>query len=205
MRSLVPLSLVLILLAACSKSPTEPDYGGGPSSLSGRITFTETGGPAAGATVILLQAFPGHMRFEAVVDATGIYRAADIPSGWYSLSVAPPGAAPGEIAVYRSNVSLIPGANVYHLDISANRCVVMDGTVTARSTNLPIAGATVRFGEQTVTTGADGRYVLNLGCPPPDAGGVRFWSVTHPDYQPREFSTQVTRYSVTRDVVLDPR
>lgn len=53
------------------------------------------------------------------------------------------------------------------------------GRIFDQSTDQPIAGAQVRAGTNTTTTGADGRYTLT-GLPP----GQYILSVTHPDYDP---------------------
>jgi len=200
-RSLVPLSLVLLFLAACHESPTEPpDFT--PVTLSGRVVLAETGAPAAGARVVASESYPANRSGEGVADVDGNYRITGIPGGTYTILVY--GAGESEAALVRSYLLNGPAA-VLNLEISGNRCAVIEGTVLDRVTNLPIAGAVNRFGDRSVTTGPDGRFRMELGCPPPDAGVRHLWSTTHPDYQPREFETPVPRYSSVREIVLDRR
>jgi hypothetical protein len=199
MRFLVPLSLVF-LIVACNGSPTEPQHFE-PGTLTGRIVFAETGAPAAGARVVASQSPPGNSRGETLADADGNYRLTNLVGGMYAVHVYAPGAGPNERAYLR--VLLLGSATVLNVQISNNRCVTINGTVTDRITRLPISGAAVRFGDQSTTSGTDGMFSLSMGCPPPDAGVSRLWSVRHPDYQPREFQNPVPSHSTTYEVVLD--
>lgn len=205
MRSLVPLSLslVLLLLTACNGSPTEPRVDA-TTTLSGRVVYAETGAPAEGARVVAHQSFPGYSEGEAFVDATGRYHVTGLGAGGFSVSVYPPGAAIGEPAFSRT-IHLGAGPHLLDVEISGDRCVTISGTVTDRTTRLPVSGAVLRFGEQSAVTGGDGRYSVALGCPPPDAGGTRTLRIEHPRYQPRELQAQVPAYSTVRDIPLEPR
>ena len=202
MRSLVPLSLVLLVLSACKGSPTEPRFDD--AALAGRIVFAETGEPVAGARVRISQSHPFSGSGETFSIADGSYRLTDLPGGPYAVSVYLPGASLGDTSFFRT-IDLANGVTTFlDVQLSANRCVTLTGTVIDRGTRLPISGATLRFGDQSAMTGGDGMYTLSIGCPPPDAGSNRLWSVTHPRYKPREFQMRVPTYSTIWDVPLDP-
>jgi hypothetical protein len=198
MRPLV--LLVLVLLTACRESPTEPKFEG-TATLGGRVTYVETGAPAAGARVRASASPPGTTNVETVVDASGSYRFTNLIGGSYAVSVFLPDS--NDLAYLR----LIDiGGNALTLDfeISANRCVTITGIVTDRITRRGIEGAVVSHIGQVATTDAQGFYKLELGCPPPRDGMNHLWSIRHPQYQPREFNTPVPTYSTRRDAVLDP-
>lgn len=202
MRSLVPLSLVLLFLVSCNGSPTEPQFDG--AALAGRVLYAETGEPVAGARVRISQSWPFSGSGETFSAADGSYRLTDLPGGPYAVNVYLPGASLGDTAYFRT-IDLAGGVTTFlDLQISANRCVTLTGTIMDRGTRLPISGATVRFGDQSAVTGGDGMYTLPIGCPPPDAGMNRPWTVSHPRYQTREQQMRVPTYSTIWDVPLDP-
>lgn len=81
---------------------------------------------------------------------------------------------------------------------------MIDGTVTDRISDGPVAGAVVSFIGKSVTTDARGTFALPLGCPPANDGAHHPWSVDHPGYHPRRFPMPIPSYSTTFEVVLDP-
>lgn len=200
MRPLVPIVSILLLLAACNGSPTEPRFEA-MGTLNGRVVFVESGAPAAGARIVASQSWPGTIRAEGVADAAGNYGLRNLGAGDYVVSVY----APGSQAIAFLRTILIQGvANNLDVQISGNQCVTIDGTATDRITRRPVSGAIITYGSHSAMTGIDGAFSVSLGCPPPDVGARLTWSVRHPQYHPREFPWPVPSYSTTNEVVLDP-
>src|SRR4051794_3564782 len=84
MRRLVLFSL---FLAACHGSPTEPRFDA--AVLRGRVVFTETGTPAAGARVVahfLPIAHGDSTEVATVTDANGSYAFTNLVGGQYMIS-----------------------------------------------------------------------------------------------------------------------
>src|SRR5581483_2812580 len=137
-----------------------------PIRIGGRTIDWHSGAGIGGITVEL-----GGVR--ALSDATGLY----------TLTL---GAGPYDpfVAGLSSGASHVWGP-AYRGDflVDAGTCVSRDGTVASARTGVPIAGATVSLGGAKTTTGADGWYRIDLGCP---AGGGGFnpssFSVAAPDY-----------------------
>ena len=198
MRSLVSLSLVLSLLAACNRSsPTEPSLEG-TATLSGVVSYAETGAPVAGARVAAFMAVvKGTPRSgEAVTDVAGRY-SLSVPSGTYIVSVFAPGATSQSFVQ-----SIVIGGTAFsNFQISANGCVTLSGRVVDGNTMAGISGATIDFLGQHVVTGEDGRYRMDLGCPPTGSGNQPI-AVDHPDYQRREWLRSVPTASSVGDIVL---
>jgi hypothetical protein len=203
MRSLVSLFLVLslVLLAACNRSsPTEPSFEG-TATLSGVVSYAETGAPVSGARVTaFMPVVKGTPRSgEAVTDVVGRY-SLSVPGGTYIVSVYVPGATTQSFV----QSIVIGGTSFTNFEISANGCVTLSGRVVNANTQAGISGATIDFLGQHVVTGADGQYRMDLGCPPAGSGNQTI-VVDHPNYQRREWLRNVPTASSVGDIVLVPR
>ncbi|HJQ38632.1 MAG TPA: carboxypeptidase regulatory-like domain-containing protein [Thermoanaerobaculia bacterium] len=203
MRSPVSLFLVLslVLLAACNRSsPTEPSFEG-TATLSGVVSYAETGAPVAGARVTafmtVVKGTPNSG--EAVTDATGRY-SLSVPGGTYIVSVFAPGATTHSFIP----TIVIGGSSFSNFEISANGCVTLSGRVVDANTHAGIPGATIDFLGRHVVTGEDGLYRMDLGCPPAGSGNQTI-VVDHPNYQHREWLRSIPTASSVSEIVLVPR
>jgi carboxypeptidase family protein len=197
------LALLALVFTACHGSPTEPHLGIG--SLSGRVVFAENGSPVSGARVVAHFVPIAHGRStesQTLTDLSGRYSIENLIGGQYVVSAYAPSS--NETSAVRL-IDLGPTQNILDLQISANRCAWITGTVRDSNTRHPIGGATVTLGNIVATTASDGTYTLALGCPPVDDNMNHPFSVQHPAYQTRQFPTRVPTYSTRWDVLLDPR
>ena len=159
--------------------------------ISGRTIDWRSGVGVAGVTVEL-----GGLR--AVSDASGLF----------TLTLPSVGPYDPIVAGLSSGASHVSGA-AYRGDflVNAGTCVSRYGTVTSARTAAPLAGAIVTVGSVTTTTGADGWYRADLGCPSGPFGvGPGPFTVTKPGYF--DFSSLETRgffLSVRIDVELVPQ
>ncbi|MCS6887476.1 MAG: carboxypeptidase regulatory-like domain-containing protein, partial [Chloroflexus sp.] len=124
-----------------------------PNVLSGVVSDLYTGQPISGAEVRL----EGQATSQAVTDAAGKYTLTDVPES-FTITVSAPDYAPATETVARATV----------LDVRL-RPNTLSGVVTNAYTGQPVAGAKVKVGELSVTTGADGRYLLREI---PDSGEI---------------------------------
>jgi len=167
-----------LLLTACGDAPTAPS---GPATIAGRVIDYATGAGVSGATVGFGQAFTTNAGtsivtpYTAVADASGVY------------SVALPRVAHYEVAIDGGSFgSAEITSPSYRGDLFARSgtCVARYGTVADTDMRRPIANATVSVGAGSATTGADGWYRIDLGCP--ENGrygfGTTFIYFTHPAY-----------------------
>jgi hypothetical protein len=77
-----------------------------------------------------------------------------------------------------------PGQYRTDLITGTSECPIMSGFVFDASTSKPVADATVFWVDTNGVSGADGSYVVNLGCRNNGYGyGTSSWSVTHPAYK----------------------
>lgn len=139
----VLLVLVLSWLAAC----------GGPAvPISGQVTDAYTGQPVSDAKLTL-----GEAQF--TTDSGGRFQIAswDLKD---TLQINAPGYEPVSILLQSQPQLARPALPAVTLDTTI-RPNTVSGVVTESYTGKPVGGATVRSGEQTVTTGADGRYTLS--------------------------------------------
>ena len=114
-----------------------------PNTLSGVITNSYTGEPVAGAQVQASETV------SATTGADGRYTLAGVPES-FSVTVTAPDHEPTMQQVER--------AIALDAEVRPN---VVTGTVTDGETGDPIAGATVKAGAATTTTGDDGAYRLD--------------------------------------------
>lgn len=128
------------------KQPTAPavtlDATLRPNTISGVITDDYTGQPVSGAAVKASDSL------SATTGADGRYTLAGVPEA-FTLSVTAPDHDAGEAQAQRTT----------SLDL-ALRPNVLAGTVKDVETGEPVAGATVKAGTASATTGADGSYRL---------------------------------------------
>ena len=193
---------VLAAIVACSDgaAPLMPSIVGrgvraagaapSPVRISGRTIDWRSGAGVAGVTVEL-----GGLRTAS--DATGVF----------TLTLPSAGPYDPIVAGLSSGVSHVSGA-AYRGDflVNAGTCVSRYGTVTSARTAAPLAGAVVTVGTVTTTTGADGWYRADLGCPSGPFGvGPGPFTVTKPGYfDASSLETRGFFLSVRIDVELIP-
>lgn len=140
------------------------------------------------------------------VELGGVHVVTDA-DGRYTMTLPVPGAYDPIVAGLSVGASHVFGAS-YRGDFLANSgtCVSRYGTIVSARTALPIDGAAVALGAARTTTGADGWYRIDLGCP---ANGQGFnptsFTVTKPGYaQWTELETRGVFLAVRIDVQLVP-
>ena len=173
--------------------------------LQGRITAADGGEPLGGIQVQSMWN-RGQGRFEQITDAGGNFRMTGLPGGRHTLVVTPKDrAAPGW-----ENVELVPG-RTFEMNFELEAGVTIFGTVTAKDTGLPIAGAEVGEGwvfRKSVRADAQGRYRL------PGFGGPGVYDVhvraagfgkAQKDFSPLGRSSEEVPTEDTRvDFALEP-
>jgi hypothetical protein len=146
-------------------------------TLTGRVTYADTGRPAAHATVhVGGGGGPGGGLLIAVeTDAEGRFRASRIAASSRSVSASPPDGQP-----YFSTgkgLDWPKGATEQSVDLALPRGVLIRGKVTEEGTGRPVADATVRFqphaprfgrteGAGFAWTKADGSFAFGVGPHP---------------------------------------
>ena len=180
----LPAKYVIVALAIS----TQGSCGGsdsltGPSDVavtfSGRVVEYRTQLPAVAVAVMfgppLLDS--GFGPSETTTNADGGYVLTVPRTGLFTVSVN--GVFAGMARV---------NGNVYRGDlfIQGGTCISRYGIVIDRDTLRPIQGATLSLAGATATTGADGWYRIDLGCPDVILpGGTTVINVTHPAYGSR--------------------
>jgi beta-lactamase regulating signal transducer with metallopeptidase domain/protocatechuate 3,4-dioxygenase beta subunit len=147
-------------------------------TLSGRVTFADTGRPVPHATVVVLP-------YRLQADGEGRFRAPASSSEGFQLMAQSPGGAPYLNA--SKPLRWPKGAVEQSVDLALARGVVVRGKVTEEGTGRPIAGAIVRVAPYQIAagspyglgapeaTGRDGTY--EVAAPP----GPGFLVVQGPD------------------------
>lgn len=162
---LVGISVVAFAVLACgTEAPVSPSRG---LTVAGRVLDYAGGDGVAGAMVVFGAA--------TQADARGAYMVT-LNAGAYFPTVN--GVAVGEALVrgpgYRGD-----------LFVNGGTCISRYGTIADARTQQPVAGATVSLNGHEATTGADGWYRLDLGCPAEDLSfSTTFINVTHPGHAP---------------------
>lgn len=113
-----------------------------PNTLSGTVTDAYTGKPIAGAQAHVTDAI------SATTDTTGHYLLTNVPETFPLTIVAP------DHAQFSENIQRQTSRDVML------RPNVLSGTVTNKRSGEPVAGATVKAGDATATTNAQGVYQL---------------------------------------------
>lgn len=170
MRRLVILAIA-VMLASCGGSAP-----GGPSSTNttpspsplvhvfGSVINFKSNVGVAKATIAF---------YTPPLDATAANVVAD-ESGFYTVLL-PPGTYNPRIngtSVDKNAGTIVAVGSQYIADyfVNGGDCVLYYGTVRDATTGQPIAGATVSF-NGTTTSGNDGFYRIDLGCPTPTLNG----------------------------------
>lgn len=190
----VTLLVMLGAGAACGdESVTGP--ASGRVFITGRVVDYVTRDVVREAT-ILFKGDNGPPDVAAVTDAAGEYAVEASIAGEYTVRVN--SAIAGAVRA---------GATSRRVDLFVNggTCISRYGTILGRRSGRPIPGATVTLVGQSVRTGADGYYQIDLGCPDlPRPGGTTVVAVTHPDYLARNQVVGRGVFGVQRlDLALD--
>lgn len=141
-------------------------------SVRGRVTDFLTGN---GVPAVQVQLTGQSKDTRATTDANGAYVMPMLPLGRFSVAVdsRPVGSARLTGIQFRGD-----------LVIDRGPCIARYGTIADARTLAPVAGATVRLAGITTTSGPDGWYRIDLGCPSSATIGFNttFLYVTHPNY-----------------------
>jgi hypothetical protein len=153
----------------------------GPSSTSvtfvGRVVEFITQAPVTSATV----------EFRLDSQQPGPSQAMTGANGQYALTVPHTGTYFVQVDGAVAGVAHVNGSG-YRGDLLVSRgtCISRYGFVIDSRTLRPVSGATAALSGITATTGADGWYRIDLGCPAVVLpGNTTFIRVTHPRYAER--------------------
>lgn len=189
----VLVSLVLLSNYACSDSPTSPS----PRTLTihGSVITYATGAARAGATVWSAHETDG-IEVTATSNANGAYELTLPRVGGYRVVV--DGFTVGNAVVTGSDYR-------GELLFGDAQCASRFGTLSDARTMKPVQGAAVSLAGQTVRSGPDGWFRIDLGCRGPMPGNTTIMYVTHPDYEDRQQVAGRGVNGVVRvDLELDP-
>jgi hypothetical protein len=183
----------IVFAAACgASSPTKPTGG---VRVSGRVLAFTTNTGMPGATVIFDPSLgsandasvPGPGSITTLTDTSGVYILPLSAIGRYWTWV------DGKFA----GVNYVTGS-AYRGDLfvpDGSTCVSRYGTITDASTKKAVSGASVSITVSPVTdtSGSDGWYRIDLGCPPSGmvGGNTTVLYIKHPSYA--DFITIVGR------------
>lgn len=159
-------------------------------SIRGRVTDYQTG---SGVPGVVVQFADGSHDTGGTTDVNGTFLMSLRAIGPFTVSV------DGQIA----GTARVTGARYRgDLMIDNSRCVARYGTLADARTLKPVAGASVSLAGVTTTSGPDGWYRIDLGCPSTGTIGFNttFLYVTHPDYAPR---SQIMGRGIQRVARLD--
>jgi hypothetical protein len=117
-------------------------------TISGRVTYADTGKPVLNARVIVtgfdqLQVGVGARPFLSETDSEGRFRTNTGPGDSGVLSVAPPDGQP-YLGAYKE-IDWPKGAVAQAVDLTLPRGVMIRGTVTEQGSGRPVAGAVVMY------------------------------------------------------------
>ncbi len=172
-----------LLAAACGGS--DPSGPAATAAVSGLVSAT-TGAVVNGATVAI-----GSVT--ATTGADGRFELRNLPIGSATITTSAPGFDPRS-----ESISLASGTNTHDVLLTPIPTATVSGAVSATAGGV-IAGATVKVGSATATTGPDGRYELqNL-----PAGNATIVT-SAPGFNPRSQSITLAVGANTHDVVLAP-
>ena len=186
--SRLALALASVLVAACGSDPSGP---GGPgtdptATVSGMVSAV-AGTPIQGATVKVGSA-------TTTTGADGAFELADLPVGNATIITTAAG-----FDAHSESVVLAEGGNTHDVVLTPTQTATVSGVVTAQS-GAVVEGATVKVGNATTTTGADGSFELqNLPV------GNATMITTAPRYDPRTQPVNLSAGANAHDVVLTPQ
>lgn len=126
----------------------------GSGTVVGRVIEIGTGNAVPGATVVL--AMPSGA--SVLSDANGAFTFNGVSPGSYSMTVSSPGYSNGQLLL---SVRAETTTEVGNVGIAvANNLAVLRGVATDAITHAPMSGVIVSVGGTSVTTKADGSYLL---------------------------------------------
>jgi len=187
-------SLLALTVYACGSSNPLTGPSDTAVTFTGRVLDYHTDAPVAGTTVSFA---PDESNSQVVVTTTTTGG-----DGRYTFTVPHTGAFTILIDGAISGLGRVNG-RAYRGDLypRSGNCIARYGVIIDSESLRPVAGATVTLTGATVTTGADGWYRIDLGCPSVvGPGGTTVIVVTHPRYESR---TQVVGRGVAGVSRLD--
>lgn len=130
-----------------------------PSSISGVVTYADTGRPAAGVVVRLEVGSPGSWSAatsrQTTTDQSGQYRFTDLFRGYWRAAAV----AHGDYVQQRSAWAPVTSdTDATGFDVAMPRAAHLIGTVRDDVTGLPVAGAVVTLASRRVGGPYDGRF-----------------------------------------------
>ena len=160
--------------------------------VTGQVLDAETGQPLVGVSVLVGEQ-------EMVTDAHGSFAVRGLDR-LQPLRAQAPGYQPLEGASIPGGLAGWPAS--FRLTLQP---VVLKGTVHDAATGAPIAGATVRVGDRTVQTGADGSYAVERVLPGAQVSAqARYYRPANPvTYQGQEAIDLALAYLPTTVTVQD--
>jgi hypothetical protein len=168
-----------LLAQACGGQATTPSdvpsRSAEPITFSGRVLEYRTEAPIASAEATISLQFPTLLR--AMTDAEGRYALTVPRAGTYAINVNGKNAGTLHVTgdAFRGD-----------LYVDTTTCIARYGLILDGKTRRPVSGATVTLGSGTTSSGPDGWYRRDLGCPAMVLPGNTTWlDVAHPDYESR--------------------
>jgi RNA polymerase sigma factor (sigma-70 family) len=135
-------------------------------AVIGRVTYADTGRPAAGARVAVR--YQGAPATEVLTDADGRYRLAGIAGDQMNVAARAPDGQPYLMIARR--LEWPKGAVEQSVDLAMPRGLLLRGRVVEEGTGRPVADAMVRFGPYgredggaNVLTSPDGSFAMPIG------------------------------------------
>jgi hypothetical protein len=157
--------------------------------VEGRVTYADTGLPAAGARVMIVTAGGGSVT--GTTDPDGRYRLNVRPRGAHfpeagdelGVHVFPAAGEPYWMAL--EAVGWVKGATRHEANVALPRGVLLRGKVTEAGSDRPVAGAYIEYNGQMMhraVSGADGSYSFAV---PAGAAGPLTVNAPTPDFVPQ--------------------
>jgi N-acetylneuraminic acid mutarotase len=154
------------------------------ATLAGVVT-AGSGAVIAGASVTVGSS-------TATSGADGSFQLENLPVGNATVVTSAPGFDPRTEAI-----SLSAGVNAHDIVLTAIPIATVSGVVSS-TTGAPIAGASVSVGTANGTTGADGRFELQVRA------GTMLIGANAPGFAPQSEPFTLVEGANTRDIVLPP-
>jgi hypothetical protein len=155
--------------------------------VTGRLLAFSTNTAVPGATVVF-DPSEGNFDGPKVVPSPAATRTVTDGNGFYSVVLPADGRYWTWVDDDLIGVNYVAGSG-YRGDLlvrAGTTCIARYGTITDAATNKSVSGATVTItlSPPTATSGLDGWYRINLGCPADGKIGFNttFLSVKHPSY-----------------------
>jgi hypothetical protein len=184
--------IALLFATACGSSPTAPSGG---ARVTGRVMAVTTNAGVPGATVTFDPSLGSAN--DGSVPGPGATSTVTDTNGFYTLALAAVGPYWTWVDGTFTGVNFVAGS-AYRGDLfvpAGSTCVSRYGTITDASTKKAVSGASVSITVSSVTgtSGSDGWYRIDLGCPPSGmvGGNTAVLYIKHPSYA--DFNTIVGR------------